>query len=372
VRYNVNRLKLTTQVKLFVTPEQSDALKRTMRAANAACDRISAWAWENQTFGQYPLHRAQYAAQRAESGLTAQVVVRCIGKVADAYKLDRRTQRTFQPTGAIAFDDRILNWYVEREQVSIWTVDGRLRLPFVCGDYQRGLLAFRQGESDLAFVGGEFYLMATVSIPDPPLVVTNGVLGVDLGLVNLATDNEGRAYSGEAVKACRRRLKRLRGYLQRCKAVKKSRNARKHLQRVRRKQSRFVQHTNHCLSKAIVRAALDSRKAIALEDLKGIRERASAYSREFRWQMGHWAFAQLGAFVVYKAKQAGIPVTFVDPRNTSRTCSVCGHCAKENRKSQAQFLCLQCGLDMNADVNAAINIGVRGEVNRPIDAPACG
>lgn len=192
-RSNINRLKLTAQVKLVVTPDQADALKRTMQAANAVCDSISAWGWENQTFGQYPLHKAQYAAQRAASGLTAQVVVRCIGKVADAYKLDKRTQRTFQPTGAIAFDDRILNWYVDKGQVSIWSVDGRLKLPFVCGEYQRGLLAFRQGEADLALVGGNFYLMATVSIPDPPLIETDGVLGVDLGIVQIATATSIRA-----------------------------------------------------------------------------------------------------------------------------------------------------------------------------------
>lgn len=231
MRHNVNILKLTAQVKLVVTEQQADALKRPMQAANAACDRISAWVWKNQTFGQYPLHKAQYAAQRAESGLTAQVVVRAIGKAADAYKLDKRTQRTFQPTGAIAFDDRILNWYVEREQVSIWTVDGRLRLPFVCGDYQRGLLAYRQGESDLALVGGEFYLMATVSIPDPPLIVTDGVLGVDLGIVQLATDSEGHQYSGEAVKACRRRRSHRSGLqrtgTKRAKRVLKRRVARR-------------------------------------------------------------------------------------------------------------------------------------------------
>ncbi|MGH2507329.1 MAG: zinc ribbon domain-containing protein [Ktedonobacteraceae bacterium] len=46
----------------------------------------------------------------------------------------------------------------------------------------------------------------------------------------------------------------------------------------------------------------------------------------------------------------------VDPRNTSRTCSACGHCAKENRKSQAIFCCVNCGMTMNADINAAINI----------------
>ena len=339
-----------------MTREQADALKRTMQAANAVCDSISAWAWENQTFGQYPLHKAQYAIQRAESGLTAQVVVRAIGKVADAYKLDKRTQRTFQTTGAVAFDDRILNWYVEREQVSIWSVDGRLKLPFVCGDYQRGLLAFRQGEADLAFVGGEFYLMATVSIPDPPLIVTDGVLGVDLGIVSLAVDSEGHQYSGEAVKACRRRSRAHRSGLQKAG----TRRAKRTLKKMSRKASRFCRHVNHVISKQLVQSALSSRKALVLENLLGIRERANGFSREMRWQMGNWAFDQLKQFVVYKAKRAGVPVYFVDPKNTSRTCSACGYCNKANRRSQSQFLCLSCGLQANADMNASVNIARKG------------
>lgn len=365
-------MRLTAQVKLVVTADQAEALKTTMAQANACCNRLSGWAWENQTFGQYALHRARYAHERAASGLTAQVVVRCNGKVADAYKLDRKTQRVFRPDGAIAYDDRILRWYTDKGKVSLWAVGGRLKLPFICGDYQRALLNSQQGESDLAFHNGAFYLLTTCNLPDPPLVETDGVLGVDLGIVNLATDSEGRTYSGEPVKAVRRRLKRLRAYLQRCKAVKKSRNARKHLQKVRRRQSNSVRHTNHCLSKALVRAALTSRKAIAFEDLTGIRERASAFSREMRWQMGNWAFRQLGQFVVYKAKRIGLPVTFVDPRNTSRTCAGCGYCARGNRKSQSDFLCLSCGRESNADVNAALNIAVRGFVSGPKDAPAHG
>lgn len=367
-------MKLTAQVKLVVTPDQAGALERTMRAANAVCNGLSAWAWENQTFGQYPLHQAQYAAQRAASGLTAQVVVRCIGKTADAYRLDRRTPRTFRPTGAIAFDDRILNWYVEQAQVSIWSVDGRLKLPFVCGEYQRGLLAFRQGESDLAFVGGDFYLMATVSIPDPPLIVTEGVLGVDLGIVEIATDSEGNQYSGAAVKACRRARRAHRAGLQKTG----SRRARRTLKKVSRKASRFGRWVNHRISKALVQTALSSRKAIALETLTGIRERDSAFSREMRWQLGNWSFFQLAQFVVYKAKWAGVPVVFVDPRDTSRTCSVCGHCEKANRKSQSQFLCLSCGFRTNADMNASANIARRGLeargaiVRHPQVAPARG
>jgi putative transposase len=356
--YNVNTLKLTAQVKLVVTPEQSDALKRTMIAANAVCDSISAWAWANQTFGQYPLHKGQYAAQRAESGLTAQVVVRCIGKVADAYKLDKRTQRTFQPIGAIAFDNRILHWYVDKGQVSIWSVGGRLKLPFVCGEYQRGLLAFQQGESDLAFVGGNFYLMATVSIPDPPLIETNGVLGVDLGIVEIATDSEGRSYSGAGIKSARRRIRAHRSHLQKAG----TKRAKRSLKKMSRKAGRYSRWLNHNISKQLVQSAHFSRKAIALEDLKGIRGRASAFNREMRWQMGNWAFDELKQFVVYKAKKAGVPVVFVDPRNSSRTCSVCGHCDKANRKSQSQFFCLSCGFQANADFNAARNLEARGRL----------
>lgn len=41
---------------------------------------------------------------------------------------------------------------------------------------------------------------------------------------------------------------------------------------------------------------------------------------------------------------------------TSRTCNACGHCAADNRESQALFCCVACGLKVNADVNAAKNI----------------
>ncbi|WP_259401132.1 transposase [Microbispora sp. H13382] len=46
----------------------------------------------------------------------------------------------------------------------------------------------------------------------------------------------------------------------------------------------------------------------------------------------------------------------VDPRNTSRTCARCGHCAKDNRVTQAEFACTACGHAAHADVNAAKNI----------------
>ena len=61
-------------------------------------------------------------------------------------------------------------------------------------------------------------------------------------------------------------------------------------------------------------------------------------------------------FLQYKAKLAGVHVGFVPAPNTSRGCSVCGHIAKENRESQAIFICKNCGHTENADINAAKNI----------------
>lgn len=51
----------------------------------------------------------------------------------------------------------------------------------------------------------------------------------------------------------------------------------------------------------------------------------------------------------------------VPPQNTSRTCPNCGHMAKDNRKTQAEFKCVQCGYENNADVVGAINVLKRGQ-----------
>src|SRR5512135_2361248 len=140
---------LMAPVKLLPSPVQAEAIRRTLEQANAACRFVSDTAWETDTFRQYDLHHRCYRDVRERFGLSAQLTVRVIAKVADAYKLDRNTRRTFRPTGSIAFDDRILSWRLEDHTVSIWTVNGRLRIPFVCGERQWELLQTRQGESRL-------------------------------------------------------------------------------------------------------------------------------------------------------------------------------------------------------------------------------
>jgi predicted RNA-binding Zn-ribbon protein involved in translation (DUF1610 family) len=119
-------------------------------------------AWEEQVWGRYALQKLAYSLTRAAfPALAAQVVIRCIARVADAYKLNRQHPCHFTPRSALAYDDRILRWYTGQSTVSIWASGGRLRLPFVCGERQRALLQTQQGESDLVYRDGVFYLYAT-------------------------------------------------------------------------------------------------------------------------------------------------------------------------------------------------------------------
>jgi len=357
-------MRLTIQLKLFPTPDQADALRRTLETANAACDYISQVAWDAHTFGQFPIHRLTYGDVRETFGLAAQLTVRCIAKVADAYKLDRETQRTFAPLGAIAYDDRILSFAMPDSSVSIRTLDKRQSIPFVCGERQRTLLASRRGETDLAFVRGTWYLFATCEIETPEPIDVEGVLGIDLGVTNIAVDSDGEVHSGKAIKNVRYRHRRLRNKLQK----KGTKHSRCRLRLLAGKEARFAKHVNHVISKRIVAKAKRTKRAIAVEDLTHIRTRVRA-RRSQRATLHSWAFAQLQAFIAYKAALAGVPVHRVDPRNTSRTCPSCGHNAKANRKTQSSFVCLSCGFAGLADRIAAENISVLGRA--VVSQPHC-
>ena len=58
----------------------------------------------------------------------------------------------------------------------------------------------------------------------------------------------------------------------------------------------------------------------------------------------------------YKLAWRGGWLVAVPPQNTSRTCPCCGHVSADNRRTQAQFLCVECGFEENADVVGAINV----------------
>ncbi|MCL2890851.1 MAG: RNA-guided endonuclease TnpB family protein, partial [Methanomassiliicoccaceae archaeon] len=99
----------------------------------------------------------------------------------------------------------------------------------------------------------------------------------------------------------------------------------------------------------------------ALEELKDIKKNVvkGKTGKTFRKMIGGWAFRQLAEFLEYKAEERGKVVVYVNPKDTSRRCSHCGHTEKDNRKGSS-FVCKECGFSLNADLNAARNIAGLG------------
>jgi IS605 OrfB family transposase len=352
-------MKQTMLLKLAPSPAQHSALLETMHAFNDACNAIAETAFEQRLGNKFKLQKLVYADIRTRFKLSSQLAIRAISKTADSYKRDKSIKPTFKREGAITYDERVMS-FKGLNEVSLLTVQGRVLVPFRMGGYQEARLEAIKGQADLLYLGGIFYLAVTLDVPSPEPYETADTLGIDLGIVNIATDSTGETFSGQAIDKTRQRMLNLRARLQ----SRGTKSAKRHLKKLSGREKRFHKDTNHVISKHLVEKARANKQGIAIEDLRHIRKNVTVCKSQ-RARHSSWSFWQLRFFLTYKAACAGVPLRVVDPRNTSRTCSECGHCAKENRKSQARFLCQSCGHCDNADHNAAINIS-RAEVMQPI------
>lgn len=105
------------------------------------------------------------------------------------------------------------------------------------------------------------------------------------------------------------------------------------MKRLSGKEQRLMKDVNHCISKAIVKFAVENNvSVIGFEDLTGIRTRTEhKVKKKYRYHHSSWAFRQLQTFVEYKARLAGIVTEYVDPAYTSQTCFRCNHISENNR-----------------------------------------
>ncbi len=366
----------TMIIKLAPEPAQHAGLLRTLETFNAACNDIATTAFLEQCANKIELQKLVYYDVRQRFGLSAQMTIRAIAKVVEAFKRDRKIQPHFRSHGAMIYDERILS-FPRADRVSLLTLDGREVMPFRFGAYQQARWDRVRGQADLLYRDGTFYLAVTVDAPEATPTEPVEYLGVDLGIITLAATSDGELLNHSTgpkhahVNQVRARYSRFRAKLQK----KGTKSAKRLLKKHRARESRFVRDINHCISKSIVSTAQGTSRGIALENLKGIRGRIRAkgtVSKRHKRVLHSWSFAQLRSFIAYKARVAGVLVVLVDPAYTSQTCSRCGHCERANRKSQAKFLCRSCGFSAHADLNAAVNIRSRAAVIPPDAASLAG
>jgi IS605 OrfB family transposase len=359
-------MDITLQTQLLPDAEQAQRFKATVERFNEAANWLAGEAFTCKISNKFLLQRLFYKELRHRFGLPADMAIRCIAEVANAFKRDKSQRPKFRKHAAVPYSMGKNICFKGTDRVSIGGLQGRIIVPFLMGEYQKEQFARAKGQCDLVLRhDGKWFLLVSVAVPEATQTPITDFLGVDLGVANIAFDSDGQRYTSEPIEAKRRKYAARRRSLG--KATKgadrnKRRRCRKALARTKAKEARFRRDINHQISKRLVASAKGTGRGIALEDLEGIRERITV-CRQQRDRFHAWAFDQLGRFIVYKGKLAGVLVAFTDPAYTSQTCSACGHCAKANRKSQAEFVCQACGYTAHADFNAARNHRDRARVH---------
>ena len=364
---------ISVEIGLVVAPETRVLLEKTLRAFNQAATFCSSRAVGAGTFSSISIQKAFYSDLRTTFGLSAQHACLCCKEAAAKFSGRDRKPSAFRPFASIPFDARTFTLSKDLTTVSLTTLSGRVKVPVRCGLRQKEQLAAALKIGEVRLVrhkNGTFALRVACQVPAVYARSPKDWLGVDLGIVNLATDSDGTRHSSAKVECVRTEYAKTRTRLQKAASEKtkqghRPKNIRKKLKKTSGKEARFMKDVNHQISKELVAGAQGTGRGLALEDLTGIRDR-NRLGKKARARVNRWAFAQLRAFITYKALLAGVALELVDPRNTSRECRNCGYTDKRNRKTQAEFLCLACGYTTHADKNAAGVIGKRAAVSRPI------
>ena len=226
----------TAVIKLDVPSDAEPALRETVEQFKHCANRASDWCWHGDNgyhvTSKAKAERALYDPLRDETDLTANLVQKGIRRAVEAVKSGvarlKRGQNTSKPyfsSDSAVYDKRSATFH--RDHVSLSTVEGRVECDYILPDdperYPRTYLddegyKFRMGH--LQYRDGSWYLHASmrkVDVDVDPTDTTTGhrtVLGVDLGINNIAVASTGRFWSASEFNHWRREYETRRGTLQ--------------------------------------------------------------------------------------------------------------------------------------------------------------
>ena len=358
----------TAVVKVDVDDHDDTLLHRTVQRFKQAAQVAVDEGWNDDgrlVTSKTELHHRSYEKARAATdGLNADLVQAARNRAADALntcaaKREKREDpsKPLFTSDFVHYNTNAVTYY--DDYATLATVDGRVEAQFVRPDApdapQHRYLSepWERNEATLHHRGGDWYLHISVVKEDDaePEEAENGtVLGVDLGVENIAVTSTGQFWSGGYLNHRRREYEKVRGGLQQTGTE----SAHRTIARLGDREGRWAEDYLHRISKALVQEALANEcDTIAFEDLTDIRDRMPN-AKKFHV----WAFRRLYEYTEYKAVERGIHVEQVDPAYTSRRCSKCGMTLEENRNGE-KFECQKCGYEVHADYNAAKNIGYK-------------
>jgi len=351
-------MRITIKCKLNLIDKQIKILDKTLSKCLEASNYISNIAFKKKCYNRVALHHLTYYKIKSKYRFPSQICCAIKDKVAFSYKIERKKLHIFKKAILLLNFTRTIS--LKNNIASISTLAGRQKIPLILGEYQREMLskATKFCNSELIKQNKKFYLNIVIEIPDKSIKKTKNVIGIDVGIKNLATCSTGDNFTGKQVQSVQKKNNRLRSALQ----SKGTRSAKRHLKKMAGREKRFQKDINHQISKQIIILANQSNSALVLEDLTNIRK-TTKHKKSYRGTFHRWAFYQLRQFLTYKAQIAGIPIILINPAYTSQICSSCG---KIGIRSGRFFHCPSCSFQADADINASRNIALLATVNKRI------
>ncbi len=363
----------TVACKLKIPTKFLPEMDKTLEVFAAACE------WVNQNTPPELTNKAKmqklvYNDVRLLFGLSANLAIQALRRVCANRKTalqKNRNVRKFSPT-SVSYDARIFSFKEFDYTVSLKLLKNRVRFELDIGNYQRGTLKGQDPKSATLVKrrSGDYYIHINLNHNAPEEIDTDDVLGCDLGRTSICYTSDGDDWNGQQLTKIRNKYAYLRKVLQQ-KASSGTRSSRRRcrelLKRLSGKEKRFQRHINHEISRQLVNKAVASSRAIALENLSGIRERTNQLPRtkNERSLSNNWSFFMLREFLTYKCILAGVTLILVNPAYTSQSCYKCGHIGNRNGK---KFSCVNpdCRNKCDSDYQGAKNISALGlTINQP-------
>jgi IS605 OrfB family transposase len=351
----------TVVFPLDLVDEQREVLFETVNLYTKAWNYCVDIAWSKKIGSKKELHNATYHTVREKFGLKSQYTCssrdRAFEAVCSARGLSSRGKKASKPSSKsipIRLDKNTFCFKEERKFVLVTTQSKRLEIPL---GWHRQAMRYKNWMCISGEIGFDRWGCAVLRlffIKEPLICPRTGVvIGADRGIKRPIVLSINKFYGQASWKEHERRLLSLISRLQ----SKGTNSAKRHLRKVWRRLKLFRENCDRIIAKEII-GLLSPGDTIVLENLTNIRDRCGRKGKvhkKHRRKIGRWSFNRLELLIKYYAQLAGIYIEVVKPNYTSQACSRCQIVSKNNRKSRSVYSCA-CGLNLNADLNAARNI----------------
>jgi putative transposase len=237
-------------------------------------------------------------------------------------------------------------------------------------DYHRQVLSNPTRRVTQVHIGLRRVVLIYAQKPPEPIVPTS-LVALDTNEASLdgvSVDPEGASYVRWVFPKVReiqfRHLTRRR-HLSKKKSHDR-RVARWLLAREGRRERNRVRSRLHVLTRTLIDQLAAHHAALALEDLtqmpqlrrRGAHGAGRRFSRSLRRRLSSWPRAELHRQLRYKAEDRGVPIVWVNPYLSSRTCPKCGEVSERRRRVGTRFDCARCGWSLDRQLNAGLNLAM--------------